>query len=167
MELIVIEIPSGRDVVEYLIDFAQSQQVGITVLSGSGLVSDVTILLPKERVIDFPDEGQFNMISLKGTYINPNIDQLSPSLLSIASSNANFSIFVSNGDQGQVFGGKVEGKIMAASVVKITAALFKNPEYHKLGNMVESPHEMQDDRLPIINTDHLEHESQNFTNINN
>ncbi|XP_058746769.1 AT-hook motif nuclear-localized protein 21-like [Vicia villosa] len=123
MELIDIEISPGRDVVESLINLAQSQQAGITVLSGSGLVSDVTILLPEARVIDFPLEGQFNMISLKGTYLNPNIDQPSPSLMRIASSNANFSIFVSSGNQGQVFGGKVKGKIMAASAVKITAAL--------------------------------------------
>ncbi|XP_058746767.1 AT-hook motif nuclear-localized protein 28-like [Vicia villosa] len=139
MEVIVIEIPPGRDVVEYLINFAQSQQAGITVLSGSGLVSDVTILLPITRAISFPVEGPFNMISLSETYVNPNIGQASPSLLSIASSHSYFSISVSNNDNGKVFGGIVEGKIMAAGTVKITAALIKNPKFHRLDNIVGSP----------------------------
>lgn len=136
MELIVIEILPGRDVVEDLINLAESRQAGITVLSGFGLVSDVTILLPETQAIGFPIEGPSNMVFLRGTYINPNIAQTSPS------SNSYFSISVSRGNQGHIFGGIVQGKIIAASVVKITAALIKTPDFHKLGNIDGIHHEM-------------------------
>ncbi|KAL5101504.1 hypothetical protein RYX36_005831 [Vicia faba] len=146
MEYIVIEIPQGRDVVKSLINLTRSRQAaGITVLSGNGLVSDVTILT---RAIGFPVERAFNMISLKGTYINSNIGEASHSLLSMASSNSYFSIFVSNGNQGQVLGGIVEGKIMAAGVVLITAALIRKLDYNRLGNVGGNVHEMEDDKLP-------------------
>ncbi|XP_058746773.1 AT-hook motif nuclear-localized protein 28-like [Vicia villosa] len=164
MEHIVIEIPQGRDVVKSLINLARSRQAGLTVLSGSGLVSDVTFLFPETRVIGFPVEGPFNIISLTGTYINPYICQASPSLLNIASSNSYFSIFVSNGDEGHVYGGIVKGKIMAASKVLITAALIKNPNFHRFGNVGGSLHEMPNDRLQVINNGRLEDESNNFTN---
>ncbi|XP_058746772.1 AT-hook motif nuclear-localized protein 17-like [Vicia villosa] len=141
MELIVIDILPGRDVVEDLINLAQSRQAGITVLSGFGLVSDVTILLPETGATGFPIEGPSNMVFLRGTYINPNIDQTSSSSMSIASSNSYFSISVSRGNQGHIFGGIVQGKIIAAGVVKITAALIKKPDFHKLGNIDGIHHE--------------------------
>ncbi|XP_050907649.1 AT-hook motif nuclear-localized protein 17 isoform X1 [Lathyrus oleraceus] len=49
LESILIEIPSGRDIVEPLIKLALSRQARIIVLSGSGLISEVNFLHPVTR----------------------------------------------------------------------------------------------------------------------
>lgn len=130
MEPILIKIPYGKDVVETLIDLARHQQVGITVRSGSGPVSGVTLLHPTTGAPTPPMIGTFDMISFSGTYINGDCHQVPPKLIAVPTGSS-FSICFS-GDRNEIFGGIIGGKIEAAGNVFITAALFKNPEFHRV-----------------------------------
>ncbi|XP_058746777.1 AT-hook motif nuclear-localized protein 17-like [Vicia villosa] len=132
MESILIEIPPGRDIVEPLIKLALSRQARIIVLSGSGLVSEVSFLHPVTRASGIPLEGVFRMTSFYGTFASANTDRFRPQFTSPNSPNSHFSIFLC-GNQGKVFGGVVGGRVIAAGAVLISAALVKNPTFDRLG----------------------------------
>lgn len=130
MEPVFIQIPAGNDVVETLINLARTHQANITVLSGSGLVSNVTLLHPISRAPTFPIKATLHMMSISGTYVNDNSVGISPQ--SIAGQPcSSFSIYFC-GDRRQVLGGIVGGKIKAVDVVSIRATLFKNPEFRRV-----------------------------------
>lgn len=130
MEMIVIEIPAGKDIVESLINLARQHQSSLTVVRGYGLVIDVTLLNLVSHTPSFPIKGPFRMISLSGTYINPNCGHV-PSRFTNDPSFSSFSIHLSGG-HGQVFGGVLGGKVKSAGVVLITATLFKKPVFHRM-----------------------------------
>ncbi|KAF7831490.1 AT-hook motif nuclear-localized protein 28-like [Senna tora] len=103
---VIIEISAGSDVVEELIYFAQRHEMGLTVLSGSGSVTNVTLHQPFPHTSPLTLHGTFTLLSLSGTYILRN--------------------------QGQVFGGVIAGRIIATSSVVVVATLCKNLVHHKL-----------------------------------
>ncbi|GFZ18118.1 putative AT-hook DNA-binding family protein [Actinidia rufa] len=47
------------------------------------------------------------------------------------------------GQQGQVFGGVVGGKVTASGKVVVVAVTFKNPEFHRVSNVLEEAGENQ------------------------
>lgn len=124
MEPITLGIPARNDIVESLISFAQSRNASITVLSGSGPVADVTLLHNVSRAPTPPIKGPFNIISLKGTYINPNCGHVPPHAITNPPCSS-FSIVLC-GDQGQAFHGTIGGKVKAVGYVKVTATLLRN-----------------------------------------
>ncbi|KAL5077592.1 hypothetical protein RYX36_016576 [Vicia faba] len=130
MEPIFIQIPAGNDVVGALINLARSHRANITVLSGSGLVSNVTLLHSISRVPAFPIKETLHMVSLSGTYVNANSVGI-PRQFVADQSRSSFSIYFF-GDRRQMIGGVIGGKIEAVSVVTIRATLFKNPEFHRV-----------------------------------
>ncbi|KAL5101516.1 hypothetical protein RYX36_005843 [Vicia faba] len=132
MESILIEIPPGRDIVEPLIKLALSRQARIIVLSGSGLVSEVSFVHPVTRASGIPIEGVFRMTSFSGTFATPKTDLYPPQFTTTTSPNSHFSIFLT-GNEGKVFGGFVGGRVIAAGAVLISAALVKNPTFDRLG----------------------------------
>ncbi|KAK2441961.1 AT-hook motif nuclear-localized protein [Trifolium repens] len=117
MEVILIEIPHGEDIVERIIQYAQHREANITVLNASGPVSGVTLHSP-----NLPIEGPVYMTNLSGTYINSNFDDVPPRFIADLP-HSSFSICFSNND-GQVFGGIVGGPIIAADVIYVKAAIF-------------------------------------------
>lgn len=143
MEPILIEISAGKDVVETLINFAHCRQSSITVLSGIGPVSDVTLLNPLSRAPTFPMKGLFNMLSLSGTYVNANCGHHVPPRFITEPTCSSFSIYLS-GDSGQVFGGIIGGVVKAVGDVLISAALFKKPEFQRLTIINGSVHEIEE-----------------------
>lgn len=144
MEPFLIEVPIGKDVMETLINLARSQQAGITVLSGFGLVSDVTLLEPMPCTPAFRVEGLFHMTSLSGTYINADGVHVPPRFMRTNPTYSSFSIIFS-GTHGQLYGGIVGGSIKAAGVVSITATLFKKPSFHRMGVVNGSVREITED----------------------
>lgn len=142
MKLVVIEISTGSDVVEELIQFAQRHKVGLTVLSGSGIVTNISLHNPFSQVPSLTVHGTFTLLSLSGTYISNPIAShpiSSSSPLPNPSSAipwagcSSFAVCLA-GTQGQVFGGVITGKILAASLVVVVATLYKNPTLHRLPN---------------------------------
>ena len=149
MEFIAIEIPKDNDVVETLINLSLSRQAGITVLSASGLVSNVTFLHPVLRTPNFPTEGTYKMTSLFGTYMNATYGRVPPQLI-VEPACSSFSIYVNANCGNNVFGGIVGGKVKAAGVVFITAALLKNPEFHRVDVFNRIYQEIEDENTRCV-----------------
>ncbi|OIW16289.1 hypothetical protein TanjilG_19005 [Lupinus angustifolius] len=156
MKSVVIEIPIGKDVIEGLINFARHHRVDISVLSGSGSVTDITLRHHVSCASVFPIHGTFRIISLTGSYIGVRFPSLaSPNHPSFPPCSS-FGICVA-GPQGQVFGGVIGGRVMAASVVVVMAIVFKKPEFHRLSLINEN----------VVDEGDEEGEKENDENNNN
>ncbi|XP_057484676.1 AT-hook motif nuclear-localized protein 28-like [Actinidia eriantha] len=134
MKPVVLEIAPGADVIEAVVQFARGSHVGVSVISGSGVVSNVTLRQPASHAPSLTLHGPFNILSLTGTFLSP--------LASLSTSCSSFGISLA-GQQGQVFGGVVGGKVTAAGMVVVVAATFKNPEFHRVSNVLEEGREDQ------------------------
>ncbi|CAL0307465.1 unnamed protein product [Lupinus luteus] len=134
---VVIEIPIGKDVIEGLINFARQHRVDISVLSGSGSVTDITLRHHVSCASIFPIHGTFPILSLTGSYIGVCFPSLATPNHASFPPCSSFGISVA-GPQGQVFGGVIGGRVMAASVVYVMAVVFKKPEFHRLSLMNEN-----------------------------
>ncbi|OIW17621.1 hypothetical protein TanjilG_28971 [Lupinus angustifolius] len=141
MKLVSIEVSIGCDVVEAIVKFAHLHNVGISVLSGSGSISNVTLHNPFPHSPYFTLNGSFTLVSLSGTYIsnlsNPYTLMATPSSASIpnhpfSDAASSFGISVL-GSQGEILGGVVAGKVVAESTVTVIATVFKKPEFHRVG----------------------------------
>ncbi|KAK6936939.1 PPC domain [Dillenia turbinata] len=146
MKPAVLEVSPGSDIIDSVVKFARRQQVGLSIISGAGTVSSVTLRHPINHAPSFSLHGPFSIVSLSGTYISPPPSTCSPnSSSSYATASAAttsssgpcyFGISLA-GQQGQVFGGIVAGEVIAASQVVVMAATFSNPSFHKLPSEVE------------------------------
>ncbi|XP_050908136.1 AT-hook motif nuclear-localized protein 28-like [Lathyrus oleraceus] len=132
MEPIFIEIPAGKDVVESIIKTAWRHQADISVLKGSGLVSEVSLLNSASQNSHFTIRGHLQMTSLSGTYFNPESDR-DPSEFVVDPAYSSFSIFLS-GNHGQVFGGIVRGRVRASGVVLVSATLLRKPKFCRVAS---------------------------------
>ena len=129
MKPVVLEISAGSDVVETVIQFARRRHVGIIVLSGSGSVSNVTLRHPVSHAPSLSLHGPFSLLSLSGSFQQqPSSSSSSPP---VSFSSSSFGICLA-GAQGQVFGGIVAGKVIAASRVVVVAATYTSPAFHRL-----------------------------------
>ncbi|CAL5190478.1 unnamed protein product [Lathyrus oleraceus] len=169
MEMLSIEIPAGKDIVEYLINLARRHQSSLTVVRAYGPVIDVTLLNLVSHTPFFPIGGPFRMISLSGTYINPNCGHVPPRFVTDPSFSS-FSIYLSGGN-GQVFGGVLGGKVKSAGVVLITATLFKKPVFHKMVTINGTIQDIEDDDpiygdRVLINGERVAPESNNINVLN-
>lgn len=146
MKPVILEIAAGSDIIDTIITFARRNHVGVSIISAAGSVSNVTLRHPVSHAPALSLHGPFGLLSLSGSFIAskapPQQSSSSPStttstsspvssLTSSSLSCTSFGVTLS-GAQGQVFGGIVGGKVMAASVVIVVAATFINPGFHRL-----------------------------------
>ncbi|KAG6494141.1 hypothetical protein ZIOFF_049160 [Zingiber officinale] len=115
----VLEISAGADVMDAVASFARRRQRGVSVLSGSGAVADVTLRQPGGAVLDL--RGRFDILNLSGAFLPP------PSPPGITG----LTVYLAGG-QGQVVGGSVVGELLAAGPLMIVAATFTNATYERL-----------------------------------
>ncbi|XP_027333565.1 AT-hook motif nuclear-localized protein 28-like [Abrus precatorius] len=124
MSPFIFEVPAGSDVVEALARFSHRKNTGLCVLTGSGTVANVTLRQPSATpgaTVTF--HGRFDILSLSATF-----------LLHASPANPHgFSISLA-GPQGQIVGGLVVGRLLAAGTVLVIAASFNNPSYHRLSS---------------------------------
>ena len=130
MHPVILELAAGSDIVASMSDFSLRRRTAVSVLSGTGSVSNVTIRHPSSPSSNIILHGRFDLLSLSGTI-------LLPTSSSSNSPNKGFSILMC-GPQGQVIGGTVAGPLMAADMVMILAALYSAPEIHHLPFPVEN-----------------------------
>jgi hypothetical protein len=160
MKPVVIEVASGTDVLEAIIQFAVRSTSCLTVLSGSGTIAVATLHYPLCRSPAFTLHGPFSLMNLTGTFLYPPPPPPPPPPVSLSlpigpSTNINpvesmpgalsFGITLA-GLQGQVFGGIIGGKVIAGGEgVKVTVSLFKNPEFHRAGGVILGADDDEDD----------------------
>lgn len=117
----VLEIKSGSDIVESIANFAQRRCCGVSVLSGSGIVTNVSLrqVAAPSGVITL--HGRFEILSLSGAFLP------APS----PPGASGLTVYLSGG-QGQVVGGSVLGALLASGPVMVIAATFSNAAYERL-----------------------------------
>ncbi|RLM73898.1 AT-hook motif nuclear-localized protein 23 [Panicum miliaceum] len=118
----ILEVGSGCDVFESVSTYARRRQRGVCVLSGNGVVTNVTLRQPSAptgAVVTL--HGRFEILSLSGSFLPPPAPPGATSL----------TIFLAGG-QGQVVGGNVVGALYAAGPVIVIAASFANVAYERL-----------------------------------
>lgn len=113
-----IEVSSGCDVSEGLTSFARRKQRGVSVLSATGCVTNVTLRQPGSSGATVTLHGRFEILSLLGSILPP---PAPPGL----------TIYLA-GAQGQVVGGGVVGALIASGPVVIMAATFMNATFERL-----------------------------------
>lgn len=95
--------------------------LGVSVLSGSGTVTNVTLRQPSAPGAVLTLQGRFEILSLTGTFLPGPAPPGSTGL----------TIYLAGG-QGQVVGGSVVGPLTAAGPVMVIAATFSNATYERL-----------------------------------
>nr|XP_010927036.2 AT-hook motif nuclear-localized protein 28-like [Elaeis guineensis] len=121
MQPMVLEIAAGFDVLECVAAFARRRRMGISILSGSGVVVNVPLRHPTTNPPVMTLHGRYDILSLSGTIL-PQPSAAAP---------ASFSISLA-GTQGHVIGGTVAGPLKAAGTVVLVASSFVNPEFYRL-----------------------------------
>ncbi|KAK9060508.1 hypothetical protein SSX86_021212 [Deinandra increscens subsp. villosa] len=122
----VLEIGSGTDISECISMFANRIRCGVSVLSGSGIVTNVTLRQPAAapdggRGVPSCLQGRFEILSLSGAFLP------APS----PPGATGLTVYLA-GVQGQVLGGTVVGPLMASGPVMVIAATFTNATYERL-----------------------------------
>ena len=117
----VLEISNGSDVAESIATFANLRHRGVSVLSGSGIVTNVTLRQPAAPTGVITLHGRFEILSLSGAFLP------SPS----PPGATGLTVYLAGG-QGQVVGGTVVGSLVASGPVMVIAATFANAIYERL-----------------------------------
>lgn len=134
----VLEISTGTDIMDAVTVFARRRQRGVAVLSGSGVVANVTLrqpAAPPGAVVSL--HGRFEILSLSGAFLP------APS----PPGATGLTIYLAGG-QGQVVGGTVVGELVASGPVIVIAATFSNATYERLPLEEEEP-PSADEPLPF------------------
>ncbi|KAK3137174.1 hypothetical protein QOZ80_5BG0448790 [Eleusine coracana subsp. coracana] len=127
----VLEIAGGADIMEAVAAFARRRQRGVSVLSGSGVVANVTLrqpVAPPGAVVSL--HGRFEILSLSGAFLP---SPCPPGATGLA-------VYLAGG-QGQVVGGTVVSELVASGPVMVVAATFSNATYERLPLADEEPGE--------------------------
>ncbi|RVX13660.1 AT-hook motif nuclear-localized protein 15 [Vitis vinifera] len=115
------EISSGSDIAESIANFAQRRHRGVSVLSASGIVNNVTLRQPAAPGGVITLQGRFEILSLSGAFLP------APS----PPGATGLTVYLAGG-QGQVVGGSVVGALMASGPVIVIAATFSNATFERL-----------------------------------
>ncbi|KAG8369190.1 hypothetical protein BUALT_Bualt15G0125400 [Buddleja alternifolia] len=119
----ILELPPGVDVIESTARFCRKRNLGLYVLNGNGVVTDVTLKQPNSTTpgatVTF--HGRFDILSISATILPAGATR----------GNGLFTISLA-GPQGQMVGGLVVGPLVAAATIYLTAATFSNPSFHRL-----------------------------------
>ncbi|XP_074364574.1 AT-hook motif nuclear-localized protein 27-like [Apium graveolens] len=117
MKSIVLEIPPGKDVIEWLKQFAHSRNIFMNVLGGSGMITDASIsLISSVHPTIFSE--RLCLLSLTGP-----VGKISPSEPS-GSCTLNAIFARTNGD---VIGGTL-WRLVTFGTMHVTALISKNPD---------------------------------------
>ncbi|RDY03987.1 AT-hook motif nuclear-localized protein 17, partial [Mucuna pruriens] len=127
MKLVIINVSSGSDVIESIIDFARRGHVILRILSVTGLISSVTLCNTLHAAPALTLHGPFTLLSITSPCIFNN--QYIHHQIATPSSPISFKMSLSS-SQGQVFGGIIDGRVIAANDVTIVASILRNPELY-------------------------------------
>uniref|UniRef100_A0A7N0V3A2 AT-hook motif nuclear-localized protein n=1 Tax=Kalanchoe fedtschenkoi TaxID=63787 RepID=A0A7N0V3A2_KALFE len=119
----VLEISSGSDIVDSISTFANRRHHGVSVLSGSGSVTNVVLKqgIGSSAAGAISLQGRFEILSLSGAFLP------APSPAGVSG----LTVYVGGGG-GQVVGGTVAGPLVAAGPVMVIVATFTNATYERL-----------------------------------
>lgn len=117
----ILEISAGSDVAQCIATFATRRHRGVSVLSGSGVVTNVVLRQPAAPGGVINLQGRFEILSLSGAFLPAPSPPEATGL----------TVYLAGG-QGQVVGGSVLGPLVASGPVMVVAATFANATYERL-----------------------------------
>ncbi|KAG5109767.1 hypothetical protein JHK82_038990 [Glycine max] len=117
----ILEISDGSDVAECIAIFATRRHRGVSVLSGNGFVTNVTLRQPAAPGGVITLQGRFEILSLSGAFLPAPSPPEATGL----------TVYLAGG-QGQVVGGSVVGPLVTSGPVIVVAATFANATYERL-----------------------------------
>lgn len=121
----VIEVSAGEDVIRKIMSLVQNGPRGMCVLSANGTLSSATISQPGSSGDYITLEGQFEILSLNGSFTT------SESGGHLRSRKGGFNVSLADPD-GHVIGGGVGGPLVAARPVQtVVGSFIPNAKNHK------------------------------------
>ncbi|KAG7033338.1 AT-hook motif nuclear-localized protein 20, partial [Cucurbita argyrosperma subsp. argyrosperma] len=117
----VFQITPATDIAHSISTFAHRRHCGLSILSSSGLVANVTLCQPAAPGGVITLHERFEILSLSGAFLPAPSPQWATSL----------TVCLAAG-QGRVVGGLVSGPLIAAGPVIVIAASFTNAIYERL-----------------------------------
>ncbi|KAJ7946533.1 AT-hook motif nuclear-localized protein [Quillaja saponaria] len=117
----MFEVSDGCDIFESMATFVMRRRRGVSIMSGSGTVTNVTLRQPASTGAVITLNGRFQILSLVGSFLPPP-----------APSDATHLTVYLAGGQGQVVGGIVVGTLIASGPVMIIGSSFANVSYERL-----------------------------------
>lgn len=117
----VLEVITGSEVLECVSDYARRRGRGVCILSGTGVVSNVSLRQPGTGSTIATLRGNFEILSMTGTVLPPPAPPGAGGL----------TVFLSGGP-GQVVGGSLVPPLIATGPVVLMAATFANAVYERL-----------------------------------
>ncbi|KAG4167807.1 hypothetical protein ERO13_A13G219000v2 [Gossypium hirsutum] len=132
----VLEITAGADIIETIISFARRNRVGVSVVSATGSVMNVTLRHPLFNAPSFSLHGSYGLLAMSGSFMAfsgaPSSSNRTPQ--------STFGVTLA-GTQGQLSGGLVWGRLMVATEATLVLNTFVNPALHR-----QLPFEVEDRR---------------------
>lgn len=113
----VITVAVGEDITTKIMSFSQQGTRAVCILSANGVLSTVTLQQPSTSGGTVTYEGQFEILSLSGSYLVSNSGGQSSGRI------GSLSVSLASPD-GRVIGGIVRGVLIAASPVQVIAGSF-------------------------------------------
>ncbi|AEE74102.1 AT-hook motif nuclear-localized protein 14 [Arabidopsis thaliana] len=110
----IVNIAPGEDVVQKIMMFANQSKHELCVLSASGTISNASLRQPAPSGGNLPYEGQYEILSLSGSYIRTEQGGKSGGL----------SVSLSASD-GQIIGGAIGSHLTAAGPVQVILGTFQ------------------------------------------
>ncbi|PPE00995.1 hypothetical protein GOBAR_DD01958 [Gossypium barbadense] len=132
----VLEITAGADIIETIISFARRNRVGVSVVSATGSVMNVTLRHPLFNAPSFSLHGSYGLLAMSGSFMAFNGAPSS----SNRTPQSTFGVTLA-GTQGQLSGGLVWGRLMVATEATVVLNTFVNPALHR-----QLPFEVEDRR---------------------
>ncbi|PIA46468.1 hypothetical protein AQUCO_01500186v1 [Aquilegia coerulea] len=179
MRPLFLELPNGIDVIEAIARFTHKRNIGLTVLTASGSVTNVSLRqssVNNSNTTSTPPpppsngssstvifNGRFEILSISATFLPPSLPiRSSETVVSSTPLILPSSFMISLvGPQGQIIGGSVAGSLVTAGTVFIIAASFDNPSYHRLPIELDdvSPLQQQISSIPSSEDNHHHQDS--------
>lgn len=129
----VLEVSSGADIMQTLVDYTRRRALGVCIQSGSGMVSHVTLHqpgAPPGTVVTL--RGRFQILSISGTVLpRPPTVVLPRPPVHMDAIAEGLSVYLSGG-QGSIIGGIVVAPLITWGPVFLMAGTFSNAVFERL-----------------------------------
>jgi len=139
---VILEVANGADIAESISSYANRRHRGVSVLSGTGYVTNVTLRQHNAPGGMISLQGRCHILSLSGAFLPPPSPPDATGL----------TVYLAGG-QGQVVGGLVIGSLIASGPVMVVAATFANATYERLP--LEDEDEGDEENLQEVNNINL------------
>ncbi|XP_047322066.1 AT-hook motif nuclear-localized protein 14-like [Impatiens glandulifera] len=138
----IISVAAGEDIYEKIMVFMQQSKRVMCILSASGSVSNPSLRQPATSGGNVTYEGQFNILSMSGSYIHSEIGGRTGGL----------SVSLSSAD-GQIIGGCINGTLRAAGPVMVFVGTFLTDTKKDIGQIHHAKgHDHSSSQTPSSNT---------------